>query len=235
MQAAKQLRLYGISQSLERRYQEAVANELNPNEFIRLLLEDEIDYRKGVKARKLVRQAKFRNLYELEDWDTSFDRGITKAKQKELALLNFYHKTQNLIILGKTGEGKTHIAISLGKRLCDDGTSVSFFSVNLLFEELQAQKAAGTYLKFIQKIKKIEALILDDFALRNYSHEEANLLLELLEERYRNGIVILTSQVDSKGWKSLFEDPVIAEAIVDRLINPSDTIKLKGGSYRERL
>ena len=68
-----------------------------------------------------------------------------------------------------------------------------------------------------------------------YTHEEANVLVELLEGRVKKGPIIVTSQVDPKGWLKLFEDPVIAEAIVDRMINPSQKIRLTGGSYRERL
>jgi DNA replication protein DnaC len=82
---------------------------------------------------------------------------------------------------------------------------------------------------------KTETLLLDDFGLRNYTHDEANVLVDLLEDRYRKSITLVTSQVDPKGWKSLFEDPVIADAIVDRLVNPSVIIKLRGGSYRERI
>jgi DNA replication protein DnaC len=78
-------------------------------------------------------------------------------------------------------------------------------------------------------------LILDDFGLRNYTHEEATALMDILEERYRKGIQIVTSQVNAKGWVKLFDDPVIAEAIVDRLEHPSVLLTLKGGSYRERL
>lgn len=112
---------------------------------------------------------------------------------------------------------------------------MAFFSVNLLFEECQAEKLAGRYLIFIRRIKKTPVLILDDFGLRNYTHEEASVLIDLLEEHYQKGSVILTSQVDPKGWAKLFEDPVIADAIVDRLTKPSRQLTLKGGSYRDKL
>src|SRR5690606_20509231 len=152
----------------------------------------------------------------LEEWDASANRGISKAKLKELGLLNFYHKKQNLLITGKTGVGKTHLAIALGNRLCRDGASTAFYSTNLFFEEVAAEKAAGRYLRLVRKLSKVKIIVLDDFALRNYTHDEANVLLEMLEERYRKGIMIITSQVSPEGWKPLFEDPVIAEAITDR-------------------
>lgn len=230
-----ELRLFGIHRSVERRCSEALSDSLHPSELVRLLLEDEKMQRKEAAGKRLTSRARFRNGSAIENFDMSFDRGITKQKLKELSLLNFFHKKENLLIIGKTGVGKTNLAIALGKKLCEEGEVTSFFSSNLLFEEAQAERAAGRYLKWIQKVKKNTVMILDDFALRNYSHDEANTLLEIIEERYQKGITIITSQVSPPGWSSLFEDPVIAEAIVDRLKNPSCLVELKGESYRKRL
>lgn len=232
---AHELRLFGIHGAAERRCQEAQAESLHPAEFLRLLLEDEKDRRRQIVAKRLTTRAKFRSSAQLEEWDFATKRGITKAKLKELTLLNFYHKKQNLILVGKTGLGKTHLSIAIGKRICEQGISTKFYSTNLLLEEAASEKAAGRYLKFIKNIKKIEVIILDDFALRRYSHDEANVLLEIIEERYQKGICIVSSQVSPQGWKNLFEDSVISEAIVDRLVNPSETITLDGQSYRKNL
>lgn len=229
------MRLFGILESAERRCEESLAANMHPSELLRLVLEDEKNKRRATVAKRLVTKAKFRSLSVLEDWDSTFDRGLSHPKFKELACLNFFHKKQNLLIIGNTGVGKTHFAMSIGNKLCHDGYETAFYSVNLLFEEVQAEKVAGRYLKFIKKLKKTPVMILDDFALRNYSHEEANILLDILEERYQKGCIILTSQVSPGGWKSLFEDSVIAEAICDRLQNPSDTIELKGETYRKKL
>lgn len=230
-----ELRLFGIHRSVERRCGEALADGLHPNELVRILLQDEKDQRKEAAGKRLTSRAQFRNGSVLENFDMSFDRGLTKQKLRELSLLNFFHKKENLLIVGKTGVGKTNLAIAIGKKLCEEGETTIFYSSNLLFEEAQAERAAGRYLKWIQKTKKISILILDDFALRNYTHDEANTLLEIIEQRYQRGVTIITSQVSPAGWASLFEDPVIAEAIVDRLKNPSCLVELKGESYRKRL
>lgn len=232
---AHELRLFGIHEACERRAAEALASSLHPLEVMQQLLDDERRHRRNAASKRLVSKAHFRHEADLEDWDQTFDRGVAAARLRELATLGFYHRRDNLLIYGKTGEGKTQLGISIGRRLCQDGIATTFFSVNLLFEEVQAERAAGSYLAFVRKLTKSRVLILDDFGLRNYSHEEATTLLDVLEDRYRKGSVIVTSQVDSRGWSKLFEDPVIAEAIVDRLTNPSQVITLKGGSYRERL
>lgn len=229
------LRLFGIHNAVESRYAELKANNLDPLEMLHLLLEDETLQRKDASTQRLTTKAKFRSYADLEDWDTNFDRGITKLKLVELAKGSFCHNQENLIILGKTGEGKTHLAQAIGRRLCQEEIRVSFTSVNLLFEEIQCQKIAGRYLVFIRNLNRAQVLIFDDFGIRAYTHDEACIFMDILEERYRKIPVIVTSQVDPRGWLKLFEDPVIAEAIVDRLINPSQKIILKGGSYREKI
>ena len=230
-----QLRLFGVHAGFERRATQAAAEGLSHTEFLRLVLEDEILHRKERTAKALTTRAKFRAQASLEEWDQSFDRGLTKAKLRELAAMVFLQSGENLLILGKTGEGKTHLAVAIGRRMCAENVSTLFLSVNFLFEEVQAARAAGKYLGYIKKLTQSRVLILDDFGLRNYTHEEANVLVDLLEDRHRKGSVIVTSQVDPRGWQKLFEDPVIAEAIVSRLEHPSQRLNLKGGDYREKL
>jgi len=232
---AHSLRLFGIHAAFKRRAEEALAKSLHPLEFLRLLLEDEQLNRAERIGKMLITKAKFRSHADLEDWDQTFERGLPKPKFKELLCLSFLAHHENIILLGKTGEGKTHLAIALGRRLCTEGFSSAFLPMNFFFEEIQAEKAAGRYLPYLRKLVKAKVLILDDFGLRAYSHEEATALMDLLEERYQKGSTIVTSQTDPKGWEKLFEDPVIAEAIVDRLVNPSQKITLKGGSYREKI
>lgn len=230
-----ELRLYGVHEGLERRSEECLSSGLHPFEYLRLVLEDERLNRKQRMAKALQNRAKFRSEAELEDWDHTVERGLSKPQFKELVSLGFYQNKENLILIGPTGTGKTHLAIALGKKLCRDNIGVKFCSVNLFLEECQAEKSSGRYLSFIKRMKKIDTLILDDFGLRNYSHEEATILVDLLEERYRQGSVIITSQVTPDGWKRLFEDPVIAEATIDRMKNPSKLIALMGPTYRARL
>jgi DNA replication protein DnaC len=232
---ASELRLKGMLATLESRNLETASIDSSPAEFLKLLLEEEKLYRRNNTSKRLLKRAKLRFQSDLEDWDTLFPRGLTKGKLSELSSLSFYLRNENLIITGKTGSGKTHLATSVGKRLCTEGVSTSFFSTNLLFEEVGAEKASGKYLNFLNKMGKQGVLILDDFGLRNYNHEEAMILLDLLESRTKKGITIMTSQVHPNGWLSLFEDPVSGEAIVDRLTKPSKSIHLEGNSYRDKI
>lgn len=232
---AGQMRLNGIYHGAIKRCEESLASGSHPSELLRLILEDEQLARQNAYAKRLTSRAKFRSQCDLENWDSVSPRGLSIAKLKALSQASFYQRKENLIIRGQTGVGKTHLAIALGRILCQQGVSVLFQSVNLLFEYLTAEKAAGKYLPALTRLAKSSIIILDDFGLRNYSHEEATALLEILEERYSKGIVIVTSQVDPEGWKGLFQDSVISDAIIDRLVNPSDSVLLTGESYRKKL
>jgi DNA replication protein DnaC len=230
-----ELRLFGIHSGIERRSDQALADGFQPLDYLRLILEDEKLFRQQRVAKILQSRAKFRSDAELESWDQSYERGLSKPKMREVASLGFYANKENLLITGATGTGKTHMSIAIGKRLCLEGVSVVFGSTNFLLEEASAEKTAGKYLNWIKKMTKTNVIVIDDFALREYTHEEAGIFLDLFEERYRKGVLIVTSQVDPQGWKKLFEDPVIAESIVDRMVSPSKKIELKGPSYRDRL
>jgi DNA replication protein DnaC len=217
------LRLMGMASSLERRLAEAEG--FSHSEFLALLLSDEELCRRQASAKRLIARAHFLRECSLEEWDTTFDRGISKTKLKELAGFGFYRARVNLVILGRTGEGKSHLAMALGRRLCQEGLSAQHWPVSLLFETIAAERAAGTYLKWLAHIHAAKVLILD----------EASSLMDILEARYQQTSHIITSQVDPKGWLKLFEDQVIAEAIVERLTKPSEILRLRGGSYRDRL
>lgn len=232
---AQDLRLLGVVQNAQRRVNQAVAENLHPQEFLRLLLDDEKLFRRNRSAKRLQAKAHFRFSVALEDWDQSENRGLSKAKWKDITSLNFLYDKENLIINGKTGVGKSHLATALGQKMCQESQKTKFFSVNFFFEEAFAQKTTGKYLNWIRILSKHNAIILDDFGLRGLNHQEATILIDLLEECHKKCVILVTSQVEPKGWLNLFEDPVVGEAIVDRLINPSQHIILQGDSYRSRL
>ena len=118
---SQQLRLLGIHANAEHRAAQAMSEQLPPMDFLRLVLEDEVLARKNSAAKRLTARAHFRHSAALEDFDMSFHRGVTKAQLKELSAGYFLKRNENLLLFGKTGEGKTHLASALGHRLCADG------------------------------------------------------------------------------------------------------------------
>lgn len=108
---------------------------LHPLEFLNLLLQDEKNYRKDRLSKSLTKRAKFRHQSDIEDLDLSYDRGLTKPKIKDLLQLQFIKQKNNLLLLGKTGAGKTHLAITLARKICASNLSVMFIPMTLMFED----------------------------------------------------------------------------------------------------
>jgi DNA replication protein DnaC len=227
------LKLSGMRESVEYRLEEAMEADLAYQDFLCLILEDEKLYRENRKAERLRRRASFNDLASLEDFDTSPGRGVTKSMIKKLSSLDFVERNENIIFTGGTGAGKSYLAQSIGQKGCLNGLESLFYPVNKFLKEVEDSELAGNYLKFLCRIRKCKILIFDDFGLRNYSHKEASIFYDVLEERYQKGPVIITSQILPQGWKSLFEDEVIGEAIVDRLTSCAHTIDVRGASYRK--
>jgi DNA replication protein DnaC len=233
-QKMSQLRLFGLRENAERRIAEAVSANLHPEEFLLLLLDDEIAQRKEMLSKRLQTKAKFRYDAHHEDWDWLFERGMSKTKIQDAISLGFLRDREQLLLLGPTGIGKTHLAIAIGRRACHTGKTVAFFGMNTLFEEALGTKASGKYRFWLKTTASRDLIILDDFALRKYTHEEGSIILDLLEEHHKKGSIVVTSQVAAEGWPGLFDDPVLGEAIVDRMTKPQKSLIFDGASYRDK-
>lgn len=226
------LQFHGMKQSLHYRLGEVTQANLSHQQFFTFLLEDEKLYRKNKRSEMLRKRAKFRERAFLEEFTVDPKRGITKSLIQQFKTLFFIEGYQNLFFIGGTGAGKSFLAQAIGHEGCMSGHDTLFMSVNRLFKEIEMAEAQKNYLSYLSRLSKVRLLILDDFGLRNYSHKEATIFYEILEDRYRKGSVIITSQVKPQGWSSLFDDKVIAEAILDRLVASSQTIDVKGESFR---
>ncbi len=227
-----ELKFTGMKESLDYRITEAMQNNLAHTDFLTLLLEDEQLYRRTRRSEMLRKRAKFNIYASLDEFKASSKRGISKASVKQFKTMNFYHSKENLIFIGGTGAGKSFLAQAIGHEACSQCIETVFLSVNRLFKEVEVAEASGTYLNYLAKLGRAKILILDDLGLRNYSDSEANILYDILEERYQKASTIITSQVKPQGWKTLFEDEVIAEAIVDRLTACAHIVDVMGDSFR---
>jgi DNA replication protein DnaC len=176
---AIQLKLHGIAESLEKRVEEAGSESQTAPEFLTRIFEDEFLHRRNNSALNLEKKASFRRRVILEKLETSAERGLSKTKLRELASFNFWDNKKNLIIVGPTGVGKTELSLALGRAGCQNQLSVQFLSVEILFQDVLTHKSSGRLHIFTKKLKAIDILILDDFGLRNYTHEEAVFLVGL--------------------------------------------------------
>jgi DNA replication protein DnaC len=227
------LKFFGMKESFNYRMGEAVESDFSHQELVTFLLEDEKLYRRNKRMEMLRKRAKFRDQCYLENFEVLKTRGITKSMVQQFKSLSFIDHHENLIFIGGTGAGKSYLAQAIGHAACSAGFETFFISANRLFKEIELAEAQGSYLNYMNRLSsRVRVLIIDDIGLRSYTHTEANVLYEILEDRYRKGPVIITSQVKPQGWKTLFEDEVIAEAILDRVTSCAHIVDVKGESYR---
>ncbi len=141
---------------------------------------------------------------------------------------------QNIILCGPTGVGKTYLACAFGNLACRLGFTVRYFRVSRLLNELTAAHGDGTYINYLNSIRKTNLLIFDDWGLNPFSGVESREILEVIEERNQHQSTIIVSQIPVDNWYGLHVDPTLADAILDRLIHNSHIINLKGESTRKK-
>lgn len=227
-----ELKLFGMRESIDYRLTSTSIGGLCHEELLKLLVEDELLYRSNAKAERLRKKATFKDVVLLSDFDCDVKRGVSKIMIKEFQSLNFLKSFENIIFVGGTGVGKSFLAQGIGHCACLSGRDSKFIAINYLFEQFKAAQRSGHVLSFLKRFSMYEVLILDDLGLRKFTHEEATLLYQIVEDRCQKGSTIITTQVRPPGLKDLFEDQVLAEAVIDRLTSNAHIIEIKGSSYR---
>lgn len=228
------MRLYGMARAFSERIATVKNAELSHEEFFGLLVDEEKTYRDNAKLTRLLTNARLRQPAALEDVDYKHPRGLDKQVLLELSRGHWISTYQSVLVTGPTGVGKSFLACALGNQACRSGHSTTYFRFSRLLESLLAAKGDGTQIKFLSRLAKTSLLILDDFALTPLSSSEAKDVLEILEDRYGTGSIILTSQLPTKQWHQVLGEPTIADAICDRLFHNAFKIELKGDSMRKR-
>jgi len=228
-----ELKFHGMLQNLERTLQDATSESWGYTEFIDSLLQAESDSRKQKKIEAKIKFSKLKTKPAFEDFDFTAKRTISKNQVKELYNLKWISQGRPILLIGQTGVGKTFISQALGMHACRHNYSVLFMTVTTLIENLSIARASGSYLKFKDKIIKPDVFILDDFGLRKLSSTESQDLCEILEERSMNKSTIITTQLPVDHWSEVIPDPVIADAIIDRLIHSAISLTIEGDSYRK--
>lgn len=228
-----EMKLVGMAQSLERLVGEATKDAWSYTEFLDALLQAESDSRDKRRAQSRIKAAKLRQAPAFEDMDFTANRSITKAQVKEIYSLKWIEQGRAVLLVGQTGVGKTFIAQAAGLHACGSGKNVLFLSVSTLLEQQQLARSSGTYLKYRDKLTRPDVLILDDFGMRKFTALEAQDLCDLLEERSMGKSTVITTQLPPEHWPEVLPDPVIADAILDRVIHSALQLRITGESYRK--
>ena len=235
LDALNRLKLHGMALALSEQMTNTAAQQLAFEERIALLLEREVTHRENRRMGRLSKlcQPKERGA-AVEDIDYRGRSGLDRAQLASLASCEWIHQSQNLLIHGATGSGKTYLACALVHQACCAGLSAWYVRAPRLFEELSLCHADGSFRKRLAAIAKIQLLIIDDFAISPIGPRERNDLLELLDDRVGSRSSIVTSQLPIEHWHEYLNDPTLADAIMDRLIHRSHKIHLQGKESMRR-
>jgi DNA replication protein DnaC len=228
----KKLRMSGVLQSLELRIRQAVDDQLSFEEFLIRLLTDEVNRRDSKHLEQRIRRAAFDSHKTIEDFDFHFNPQIPKTRIIDLATCAFVERRENVVLVGRTGTGKSHIAQALGHRACRAGHHVLFTSATDMLKQLRAGRADGSHDRRLARFGGVDLLIIDDVGLRPLSQDEAADLYEIIRLRYQRGALIITSNRDVEELGSLFGDPLLASAAMDRLLHDAHVLVFDGDSYR---
>lgn len=227
------MRLTGMAKAFRAQLESPDIHNLPFEDRLALIVDMEFMERENRQLATRLKGARLRQNAVLEDLDTKASRGIDRPLLASLATCQWVKKRHNLLITGATGVGKTWLSCAMSHNACRQGITVVYHRLPALMQDLDLARHDGRYKKIMRSLAKAELLILDDLGIAPLSAEQLRDLLEIIDERYQKGSILITSQLPVASWHEALNDPTMADAILDRVLHNAYKIELKGESMRK--
>ena len=232
LDALKSLRLSGMALSLDLRLQEARGNSLTPEEFLEIILQDELHVRGERRIARRLKAACFRELKSLDDFDWRFNSSIKRKAIYDLATGQFVRERKDILFIGPPGVGKSHLCQAIGYEVIKAGMLVLYRSIFDLVRDFLRDEALGGEERILLKYLKPDLLIIDDMGLKQLPKRSGEYLFEIIMRRYENRSTLMTSNRPIEDWGKLIGDVPSATAILDRFLHHAVLFPMNGRSYR---
>jgi len=203
-------------------------------DWLGLLVDREITARDNRRLTRRLTSAKLRQTATVENVDYRTARGLDRSLFHNLSTCQWIRDANHLVIVGPTGTGKSWLACALGNKACRDGFSVLYKRSSRLFADLAQARGEGRLARLIATLERVNLLILDDWGPEPLTADQRRDLLEIVDDRYDKGSLLITSQVPVSQWHDVIADPTLGDAILDRIIHNAHRIELKGDSLRRQ-
>lgn len=228
----KKLRLPTFQKHYPELSRQAEKGNFTYEQFLLALVEQEVATREENTRKQRIRQARFPSPKLLEQFDFTALPALNKPLVLKLAQGDYLEKRENIVLLGNSGTGKTHLAIALGLEACKQGKRVLFFTAAELINALSEAQAQYRLSRLEHRLDSQDLLIIDELGYLPLEEKGAKLLFSVFAQRYERGSLMVTSNLPFEKWDTVFQDAALSAALLDRLTHHCHILEMNGESYR---